>query len=417
MVDIVSERGYAAVTVRELAGRAGVSTRTVYEHFENKEQCLLITVDQVVRRAVKRVAVSQQGAQDWEERLRRGFSTFAQEIERKPQIGRLAFVEALAAGPPALQRMRAAEQIFEAMVEDSFAGAPDEVTVPPLVIEGIVAGAASVVRARLLNGEEHELPEIADELVEWALCFRCEEASLIQPSSPSENIAIGALAAAANPKVNGSAPGDERALILSAAASLAAAEGLGKLTIPRIRGAAGVSRRSFDASFGSVRECCVAVLELHARSALVFASDAYAGGRDWATGVHRGVVALCEYIARDPVLTTLGFVEIFALGPEGMRVRERLTARATELFRDSAPPAQRPGDLAAEASIGAVWGLIHHQIVAGQAQYLSLIAPTLSFMALAPAIGASAAADAIQQGASPRSESFTTDQSIGRGAI
>ena len=33
MVSLVSERGYSAVTVRELAGAAGVSTRAFYEHF------------------------------------------------------------------------------------------------------------------------------------------------------------------------------------------------------------------------------------------------------------------------------------------------------------------------------------------------------------------------------------------------
>jgi len=416
MVDIVSERGYAGVTVRELARLAGVSTRTFYEHFDSKEDCLLRTFDQVVQRAMSHVVTAQKNEEDWQERLRLGFSAFAREIERKPQIARLAFIEALATGPPALQKMRAAEQAFEAMIEGGFAGAPDEVVIPPLVIEGIVAGVESVARARLLDDREQELPAIADEFFEWALCYRCEEAGLIPPGPRSERAALGKLAAAARPTTNGSVPGDERALIVFATASLAETEGYRELTIPRIRAAAGVSRKSFDTSFADVEECFVAALELHATSALSFASAAFTEARDWASGVHRGIVALCEYIARDPTLTALGFIEIFALGPEGMHIRERLTARATELFLESAPQDRRPDPLLAEASVGAVWGLLHHHIVAGRAQDLPRIAPTLSFMALTPTIGAAAALDAIGESAAGAYETSTTHRQTGRGA-
>ncbi len=406
MVDIVSERGYDAVTVRELARLAGVSTRTFYEHFESKEGCLLRTFDQVAQRAREHVVAAQRGDRDWEERIRLGFAAFTREVKRKPRIARLTFVEALAAGPPALKRMRVAEQAFEAMIEDGFANAPDGVEVPPLIVEGIVAGVASVVRARLLGGEERDLPDLAGELVEWALCYRCEEAASLEQLGSRPEYTDGAPAAAARPNRNEEALGDERALIVFATAKLAAAEGYRQLTIPRIRAAAGVSRKSFDNSFESIDECFVAALELHATSALSYASTVYTEAPSWASGVHRGIVALCEYIARDPVLAALGFVEIFALGPEGMRVRERLTGRATELFRESAPSDLRPDPLVAEASVGAVWGLLHHHAVFGQAQQLLHIAPTLSFLALAPAIGASAALDAIREGATAGAETF-----------
>ena len=59
------------------------------------------------------------------------------------------------------------------MIEQSFAGAPDTVPVPPLVVQGIVAGVHRVARAQLLAGREHELPGLTDELLEWVLCFRC----------------------------------------------------------------------------------------------------------------------------------------------------------------------------------------------------------------------------------------------------
>ena len=36
VIEVVSETGYAGLTVRAVVGRAGVSRRTFYEHFSNK---------------------------------------------------------------------------------------------------------------------------------------------------------------------------------------------------------------------------------------------------------------------------------------------------------------------------------------------------------------------------------------------
>jgi hypothetical protein len=70
MVEIVGERGYRAVTVRELARLAGVSTRAFYEQFEGKEECFFSTVDLIPQRAAGNVLMGQKAQDDWQERLR-----------------------------------------------------------------------------------------------------------------------------------------------------------------------------------------------------------------------------------------------------------------------------------------------------------------------------------------------------------
>jgi len=112
-------------------------------------------------------------------------------------------------------------------------------------------------------------------------------------------------------------------------------------------------------------------------------------------GLHRALHALCAYIAADPVFARLGFIEVFAPGPDGMLCRERLIAQVAESFRASAPAAQRPSELASEASVGAIWGIVHRYIASGQAHRLARITPVLSFLALAPAIGSERAVRAI----------------------
>ncbi|HEY5044598.1 MAG TPA: TetR family transcriptional regulator, partial [Solirubrobacteraceae bacterium] len=308
------------------------------------------------------------------------------------KAARLALVEAFAGGGAALEQMRRAEGHYEAMIEISFAGAPDPVPAPPLLIKGIVAGVHRVARAQLLAGRAHELPGLADELLEWMLCFRCHAAtSLAQLDTPS----APAVPSAALLTHDRAARGEDRARILDAVARLAAEGGYWQLTVPRIRAAAGVSRKRFDEHFEDVQGCFIAALERLTERALAHAVPAGAAARTWPGGLHRAMCALCADIAADPVLARLGFIEVFAPGPDGMLCRERAIAGVAESLRISAPAGQRPSELAAEASVGAVWGVIHHHVAVGRAHQLSSIAGVLSYLALAPAIGAEQAVQAI----------------------
>src|SRR5581483_8986086 len=45
ITELLAERGYAAITIGELAARAGVSRGAFYEHFSGKENCLLSAYD------------------------------------------------------------------------------------------------------------------------------------------------------------------------------------------------------------------------------------------------------------------------------------------------------------------------------------------------------------------------------------
>jgi AcrR family transcriptional regulator len=398
MIEVVGKQGYDALTMRGLSQLAGVSTRTIYKHFEGASACFLSTYEMAVRRAACRIIASQRDERDWQKRLHLAFSAFAREVEREPQAARLVLVEAFAAGPLALEQMRRMEATFEAMIKESFAHAPDGIVVPPLVIKGIVAGIVRIARGHLMDGREAELPGLADELLEWVLSYRHEAAAGLSQLDrrPAPALAGELTLAAAATEVNGLPACDDRALVLAAVAKLAASEGYGSLTVPRIRAAAGVSRKRFDAQFEGVEDCFLAALEQRVTQAVTDASRARRKDDTWAEGIYRSLRRLCVNISRDPVLIKLGFVEVFSAGPEGMRCREGLMAATAALFRDNAPDTERPSELAAEASVGATWGVLHHLIRCGKVQQLPRIAATASFLALAPAVGAPAAVEAIR---------------------
>jgi AcrR family transcriptional regulator len=395
MIELVAEHGYGALTVRELVCAAGVSTRAFYRHFGGKEECLLATHKLIVRRSACRVIAAQKGCTDRREQLRLAVGAYGSGIARNPKAARLALVDTFAVWPAALVLMQRTDGAFEAMINASSVRAPNRAPAPPLVVKGIVSGFKQVTRARLLAGSEREMPQLADELVEWVLCYRGRAAGalgqLAYPGAPARSRRkVAADRASAEQRLHW----NERARILAATAGLAAEDGYWCLSAPRIRAAAGVSRKSFDMHFQDTQECFFAAVELLTARALADAARA-ADGREWPAGLIRMLWALCVSVAQDPVLARLGFVEVLAPGPAGVRHRERLIAIMVEDLRAGAPAEQRPSRLAAEASIGAVWGVIQRHIAAGRSQQLPRIASVLSYLALAPAIGARPALEAI----------------------
>lgn len=388
MIELVAEHGYNAVTVATLSNRARVSKGDFYKLFAGKEECFLAAYDLIISHSVRGINAATEGEEEWRERLRLGFLAFADQITGSPEAARLALVEAFSAGALAVERMRRTNLLFEALVAKNLALADEAPRLPPLVVKGIVAAGGRLARARLLSAQPRKPALDGDRLTQWALSF-CDE----------DVVRLRGLGAAETPPLVEVAPvmplGDERALILAAAGRLASKEGSAMLTVPRIRAAAGVSRRSFDAHFDGVADCFLATLETLSDRTLAAAAPVYFTADDWASGVHHMIAGLCWYLARDPMFAGLAFLEVFSPGSEAIQWRSDMIAKLAAKLRRGAPPTRRPSEFVAEASIGAMWGVIHHFVATGHGAQLPIAAPALSYLALAPALGGAAAIDVI----------------------
>lgn len=400
MVELVAERGYDAVAVSDLARRARVSTKTFYELSRGKQNCLLEAHDEITERAARRIEAGQTGEVDWRRRSRLALTALAAVIVENPDAARLACLEASAAGLGALERMRDAKATFEAVVADCLATDPEGPSVGPAVATGIVMGLMQVVRARLIAGREDELPGLVEELFEWAsaLCAPgVRDLETLGCAAGDPAAAACALRPAAALDASTDPTTRERALILAATIELAARDGYWQLSVPRIRQAAGISRRRFEAHFDSVEGCFVAALELEAARVVGFVRhQSRLRGRDWPRGFHRAVASLCANASSDTDPARLALIEVLASGPAALRHHTRLTCVTAEHLRAGPPPAQRPSLPIAEAAMGAIWGMVRDHIVSPTPACLRNAAPLLSFVALQPSIGTRAALDAIE---------------------
>lgn len=398
-IAIVAEQGYRALKVRDIVRQAEVSTRAYYEHFGSKEDCFLQTYDLISRRATRRIIAAGAGEHDWRRRPHLVFEEFVRGLENEPASARVALIEAYAAGEAFLEQAWRAERIFEGMLAESFARAPRGVVVPPMIVEGMVAGIASIARNRLLTNRLTELSDIGDDLVDWALSYPHQvTAELVNLDSQTawRNTTLEPLTApwAIGDAEPWPATGD-RARILAAVAEIAAKASYSELTAPRIRSAASVSRRKFETHFEGLEDCYLAAIELRASEAMAQAARAQSAARSWAGGVYRAMAALCDHMAQDEFLARVCLTDDFPPGPNGLRSRQRLRAALTDLLAAGAPRSVQPPPPISEAVAGALWALFHHHVVRDRSLRRQ-IAATLAYMALTPAIGAPNAVYAIQ---------------------
>ena len=394
MIEVVAQQGYSEVKVRDVVRLAGVSTRAFYELFDGKEDCFLRTHELLVRRAARGLIVSQAGEHGWRRRLNQVQAALEHVLVREADAARLVTVDAYAAGPDALEQARRSQATIEAMVGEAFGRAPDGIALPPLMIEGLVTGIARILRARFRDGREQELPRLVGQLGDWALCYPAKSAAEL-PELDSRSASTKLVSRTRSIPL-GSAD-DDRAIILASVAKLTAADGYDSLTIPRIRAKAGVSRRKFNTHFEGVEDCFLAAMEQRGDEALAHAGQAQIAGRTWAGGIYRAMAVLSDRVAGDPILTSVCLADDFPPGSNGPRSRKRLMVAVTDQLIDSIPIEDHPSDLVKEISCGAIWELFHRHVVRSSSQQRPRIAATLSYMALAPIVGPSAAVAAIRR--------------------
>lgn len=172
MAVVAGERGAANASVAHVVSRAGVSRRTFYELFEDREGCFLAAFDQAVAQAAETVLPAYASRARWRERVRVGLAALLQFLDAEPGMARLVVVEALGAGPRALEHRARVLAVLIAAVdggrsEMSRTRAPKEP--PPLTAEGVVGAVFAVIHARIVLGptssERRPLTELLGELM------------------------------------------------------------------------------------------------------------------------------------------------------------------------------------------------------------------------------------------------------------
>jgi AcrR family transcriptional regulator len=368
MIGLLSERGLAGVRISELVTRAGVSRRSFYEHFHNKEECLLAAFDESAARLERRMLEAYDPHADTHSQVRALVGALFDATVERPAAARLVCVDISAAGPEGVARWSAGAARFELALSTVFARAPGEGTLPKPVTKAVVGALRKIVYARALTAASPralraQLDRVLDDLVGWvASYYPSPEGVPAEPPRMHARRVDGKGNSKGNGnghgqrppyiRLGGRAPGslvtlspsglpglprglptgdhnlprgfvehNQRERIFDAIANLTAAHGYAALGLEDIAAQAAISLATFYRHFESKEEAFVATYEVgHARAQTICA-EAFAAQRDWTVGVRAGVAALLQFLAAEPAYAHLACVDMVLALP---RLNERM---------------------------------------------------------------------------------------------
>jgi AcrR family transcriptional regulator len=167
MARTVAQRGYAATPVAEVLKAAGVSRRTFYEQFADKEDCFVAAYDAIAALCTERLVVAYHRGDGWEDGIARAYDALLATLAREPAFAHLGVVDVLGAGPLALARREAALRRFARFIDFTRERATTAVTPPRLVGQAIVGGIHELIYSQIVRGETATLPQLTDELLHY----------------------------------------------------------------------------------------------------------------------------------------------------------------------------------------------------------------------------------------------------------
>ena len=394
MVAAVAERGYAAATVGDLLEISGISSRTFYDLFPDKEACFLATLEAIIEAAIAYAAQSAGEAvgdpapggvvlpespasgAEWEDRARQGLEAFAEMIAAQPAAARLALVEVYAAGPAALVPIERAIAGFEWLTRQVIEQSPERAEMPAEMIMALMGAQQEMARNRLREGREKELPALTGEL--WG--------QLLDYRPPPEPLRLAGRPPKAQPETIDAHDHAERAL--RALAAVVAEEGYAKTTVDAVLKRAQMSATTFYAQFHGKEDALLAAIDSSGARIMAAVIPAFRRAPDWPSGMRAAYGAFFNFLASRPALANLMMVEAYGAGPAAMDHRTEALRPLEELIAEGFDLAPETPPLAAEGIAGGIYSLTYRKLREDGPGALPALAPICAYITLAPFIGA-----------------------------
>ena len=170
---VFAGRGYAEASAGAIARAAGMSKATFYEHFANKEECILALFDEAATEVLRAMAqAAAEAGPDPRDRLRAGIGAFLDMLAAHPDEARTLLIEVQAAGERGAERRDSIVDAFAAAVEaENAAGARAGALAPLASREDAVAlvGATAELASRQVRhgqpADVHELEPVIERLM------------------------------------------------------------------------------------------------------------------------------------------------------------------------------------------------------------------------------------------------------------
>jgi AcrR family transcriptional regulator len=163
---IVAEKGFAGLTIPEIASRANVSHETFYEMYPTKHDAFLGTQKVGLHQALRVTAEAYEAREaDWHEGVAAGIDALTEFVCSEPAHAHLTLVDTFGASPAAIEIRESALGAFTGYLRPGFEHAPAQIDVPEITAEAVAGGIWQVLHHYIEHERMHELPDAAPQLV------------------------------------------------------------------------------------------------------------------------------------------------------------------------------------------------------------------------------------------------------------
>jgi AcrR family transcriptional regulator len=166
---VVVERGYESLSIPAISAAAGTSNQTFYENFDSKRDAFIAAYETASNKALRICTEAFTGEADGPEAIGAVMRVLTEHIAADRMYARLAFLELMTAGPPALDRSEATLKGILSFAEAGKGSKELWSQIPRVVLEATAGGIWFVIQREVAHGRDASLPAKAPELAQLAL--------------------------------------------------------------------------------------------------------------------------------------------------------------------------------------------------------------------------------------------------------
>jgi len=169
VIAAVAEHGFRDAGVTQIAAFAGVSRRTFYDYFSDKDECYFAAYGPIEESLLQIISEAGEGQRGWTAKVRVRAQSLVDVLAANPNLVRFAILAPPTAGGKVVERQR---KFLRRLLDRLTADAPEGrgyVRPGDEELEALAGAMAAVFGTRVADGKASRLPEDVPQLVEMIL--------------------------------------------------------------------------------------------------------------------------------------------------------------------------------------------------------------------------------------------------------
>jgi AcrR family transcriptional regulator len=165
MAEVVASVGYEETSVERVLVQAGVSRKTFYELFADREDCFLAAYDDAMGDVLRLVTEAYLECETPERRIEAALDAFLRFCAENPALARMCVVEVFAAGSKARARRAEVMDRLAGLMEHALGQLRGDERLDRLAAQALIGGVHEVIYVPIDKGHVDELAGMAHAIV------------------------------------------------------------------------------------------------------------------------------------------------------------------------------------------------------------------------------------------------------------